>query len=270
MGEFLLKDVDEGVALLTLNRPGRMNAWTAAMEDEYFSALEQCARDSHVRAIVVTGAGRAFCAGADMQALQALGNGSEPGQAHEHGHGHGHDGERRAQTFPLSIPKPIIAAVNGACAGIGLVQALMCDIRFAAQSAKLTTAFARRGLVAEHGISWILPRLVGPARALDLLLSGRVVLGEEAARLGLVNRALAPETLLEETLAYARVLAVNCSPASMATMKRQVYTDLERTLPDALAEANRLMVESFSAPAFTEGVASFIERRDPRFAPLEG
>jgi enoyl-CoA hydratase/carnithine racemase len=146
----------------------------------------------------------------------------------------------------------------------------MCDVRFAAEGAKLTTAFARRGLIAEHGISWLLPRLVGPARALDLLLSGRVVLGEEAAALGLVNRALAPELLLEETLAYARDLAVNCSPASMATMKRQVYSALEQGLSDALAEADRLMLESFTGPDFVEGVTSFIERRDPRFAPLAG
>src|ERR687885_113914 len=122
--------------------------------------------------------------------------------------------QRRPQTFPLTIPKPIVAAINGPCAGIGLVQALMCDIRFAAPGAKLTTAFARRGLIAEHGISWILPRLVGPARALDLLLSGRVVLGEEAARLGLVNRALPVESVLEETLAYARDLAAHCAPSS--------------------------------------------------------
>ena len=269
MGEFLLKDVDEGVALLTLNRPGRMNAWTAAMEDEYFAALEQCARDSHVRAIVVTGAGRAFCAGADMQDLQALGNGSDPGQAHEHSHAHEHaDAERRGQTFPLSIPKPIIAAVNGACAGIGLVQALMCDLRFAADDAKLTTAFARRGLVAEHGISWILPRLVGPAHALDLLLSARVVLGREAAAMGLVNRSLARERVLDEALAYARELVVNCSPASLATIKRQVHSDLQRNLSDALHEADRLMLRSFAEPDFVEGVNSFLERREPRFAAL--
>jgi enoyl-CoA hydratase/carnithine racemase len=144
----------------------------------------------------------------------------------------------------------------------------MCDVRFAADGAKLTTAFARRGLVAEHGISWILPRLVGPAQALDLLLSGRVVLAEEAQALGLVNHVLAPETLLEGTLDYARDLVVNCSPASMATIKRQVYADLDRGLPDALAAADELMLESFTAPDFVEGVTSFLERRDPRFAPL--
>jgi enoyl-CoA hydratase/carnithine racemase len=260
MSEVVQMRVQEGVALLTLNRPDRLNAWTAEMEHAYFAMLEHCAQAEEVRVIVVTGAGRGFCAGADMQELQAIGDGSLQETAETR--------ERRAQTFPLSIPKPIIAAVNGACAGIGLVQALMCDMRFAADGAKLTTAFARRGLVAEHGISWMLPRLIGPARALDLLLSGRVVLAEEALALGLVNRALAPDRLLEATLDYARELVVNCSPASMATMKRQVYADLDRALPDALAEADRLMLASFAAPDFVEGVTSFVERRDPRFAAL--
>jgi enoyl-CoA hydratase/carnithine racemase len=229
------------------------------MERAYFAALDECAASEHVRVIVVTGAGKGFCAGADMQQLQDLSDGSLSDSDRE---------ARRPQSFPLSVPKPIIAAINGACAGIGLVQALMCDIRFGAEGAKFTTAFARRGLVAEHGISWILPRLVGPARALDLLLSGRVLLAGEAAALGLLNRVHAPERLLEETLAYARDIAVNCSPASMATMKRQVYADYERTLPEALAVADELMVASFAAPDFGEGVASFLERREPSFAPV--
>ncbi|HSZ12470.1 MAG TPA: enoyl-CoA hydratase [Solirubrobacteraceae bacterium] len=260
MGEVVQVRIEDGVALLTLNRPDRLNAWTTEMEHEYFDLLERCGQDEQVRAIVVTGAGRGFCAGADMQQLQALGDGTLAESAETR--------ERRPQTLPLTIAKPIIAAVNGACAGIGLVQALMCDLRFAAEGAKLTTAFARRGLVAEHGISWILPRLVGPARALDLLLSGRVVLAAEAHELGLVNRVLAPDALLDATLDYARELAVNCSPASMATMKRQVYADLDRALPDALANADQLMLASFTAPDFVEGVASFVERRDPRFATL--
>jgi enoyl-CoA hydratase/carnithine racemase len=259
MSEVVQRRVEEGVAVLTLNRPDRLNAWTAEMERAYFAALEECARTEEVRAIVVTGAGRGFCAGADMKELQAIGDGSLGAAGAQ---------ERRAQTFPLSIPKPIVAAINGACAGIGLVQALMCDVRFAAGGAKLTTAFARRGLVAEHGISWMLPRLIGPARALDLLLSGRVVLADEAQALGLVNRVSAPEKLLEEALDYAGELASKCSPASMATMKRQVYADLARGLPEALAEADRLMLESFTAPDVVEGVTSFLERRDPRFAPL--
>jgi len=230
----------------------------------------------------VTGAGRGFCAGADMQSLQAIGDVA-------HGDGEAQNGaatsgdagqdatangaaleqfEHTPQTFTLSVPKPVIPAINGPCAGIGLVQALMCDVRFVAENAKLTTAFARRGLVAEHGISWILPRLVGPARALDLLLSGRVVLGREAVELGLCNRATPAETVLEETLAYARELARQCSPASMATMKRQVYAALSQPLEEALADADRLMLESFSGPDFVEGVASFVERRDPSFAAL--
>lgn len=262
MSEVVLKTVEDGVALITLNRPERLNAWTAEMGHAYFDALVECDASTEVRMIVVTGAGKGFCAGADMQELKSLGEGDLDGVSVVP--------DDRPQTFPLSISKPIIAAVNGACAGLGLVQALMCDIRFAATDAKLTTAFSRRGLVAEHGISWILPRLVGPARALDLLLSGRVVLGEEAAELGLVNRAVAGDSLLDETIAYARELAVNCSPASMATMKHQVYADLTSELPDALGKANQLMGESFTAADFVEGVASFLERRDPKFAPLGG
>jgi enoyl-CoA hydratase/carnithine racemase len=250
--------VEDGVALLTLNRPDRLNAWTVELEHTYFAMLDHCAANPDVRVIVVTGAGRGFCAGADMQSLQAIGDGDAQAS----------NEDRRLQTLPLSIPKPIIAAINGACAGIGLVQALMCDLRFAAEGAKLTTAFARRGLVAEHGIAWMLPRLVGPARALDLLLSGRVVFAEEAQELGLVNRVFAPDRLLEATLEYAHELVVNCSPKSMATMKRQVYTDLQRDLPSSLAEADTLMLESFAQPDFSEGVKSFLERRDPRFAAL--
>src|SRR3954468_14515146 len=219
MSDVLLRETSDGVAVLTLNRPDRLNAWTTELEFAYFGALRDCAEDPDVRVIVVTGAGRGFCAGADMNDLQGLGSGEiDADERHA---------ERLPQSFPLTIPKPVIAAINGPVAGIGLVQALMCDLRFAAAGAKFTTAFARRGLIAEHGISWILPRLIGPAKALDLLLSGRVILAEEAERLGLVNRAIEPDRLLGETYAYARDLATNCSPASMAAMKRQVYADLD-------------------------------------------
>jgi len=282
MSEVVLKEVRaDGVAVLTLNRPERLNAWTGELEQAYFDALRECAAAADVRAIVVTGAGRGFCAGADMQSLQAIGDvaqgdgqnggGTAGGEDQSAGADNGaapEQFEHTPQTFTLSVPKPVIAAINGPCAGIGLVQALMCDIRFVAEDAKLTTAFARRGLVAEHGISWVLPRLVGPARALDLLLSGRVVLGREAVELGLANRATPTETVLEETLAYAHELATQCSPASMATMKRQVYAALDEGLPSAEAEADRLMLASFSQPDFVEGVSSFVERRGPRFAAL--
>jgi enoyl-CoA hydratase/carnithine racemase len=260
MNDVVLFQVRDRVAVLTLNRPDRLNAWIPELQTRYFDLLDECAAREDVRAIVLTGAGRGFCAGADMQALEQLAGGDGERSAAPH--------DPRPVTYALGIPKPVIAVVNGACAGLGLVHALMCDLRFAARSAKFTTAFARRGLVAEHGISWMLPRLVGPARALDLLLSGRVVLGDEAAELGLVNRAVDDEQLLDEAFAYGRMLATECSPASMAQMKAQVYADYERTLAQSLERANRLMAESFSGPDFGEGVRSFLERRSPEFAPL--
>jgi enoyl-CoA hydratase/carnithine racemase len=254
------KSVTDGVALLTLNRPEQLNAWTREMEDLYFDLLASCGSDPSVRVVVVTGAGRGFCAGADMESLSGLGADGVTADAFA---------DRRPQRFPLSVPKPIIAAINGACAGIGLVQALMCDLRFAAAGAKFTTAFARRGLIAEHGISWALPRLVGPARALDLLFSARVLLAEEALSLGLVNGVYAPDELLDAVLAYARDLAENCSPASLATMKAQVWGDLERGLAESVSRADALMIESLNADDFREGVTSFVEKRPPRFAPLD-
>lgn len=258
--EVVLFEVRDDVALLTFNRPERLNAWTPALQTRYFDLLDECAAREDVRAIVLTGAGRGFCAGADMQSLSDLAEGEA-----EHNNG---AGDTRPVTYALGIPKPVIAAINGPCAGLGLVHAVMCDLRIAAAGAKLTTAFARRGLVAEHGLSWMLPRLVGPARALDLLLSGRIVLGAEAAELGLVNRAVEDGTALEAALEYAQMLARECSPASMARMKGQVYADYDHTLGESLDEANRLMAESFSGPDFGEGVRSFTEKRPPQFAPL--
>jgi enoyl-CoA hydratase/carnithine racemase len=252
----VLDEVRDGILLLTLNRPDRLNAWTPEMEACYFGLLESAASDPSIRVIVVTGAGRGFCAGADMEALQQIGGGGRFASS------------GKPQTFPLSVPKPVLAAVNGACAGLGLVQAMMCDVRFAAAGAKFTTAFVRRGLVAEHGISWLLPRLVGHANALDLLLSGRVILAEEAAAMGLVNRVVEPAALLDGVLDYARDLAASCSPAAMASIKRQVYRHYEMDLAGALAETNELMAASLKQPDFREGVASFVERRPPRFAPL--
>jgi enoyl-CoA hydratase/carnithine racemase len=162
----------------------------------------------------------------------------------------------------------VIAAVNGPCAGLGFVMAVMCDMRFAAKGAKLTTAFARRGLIAEYGLSWVLPRLTGSSRALDLLLSGRTLLADEAARVGVVDQLTEPGRTAEEAVRYATELARFSSPSSMATIKRQVYDDLARALPDAEADAARYMEESFGRPDFREGVQSFVERREPAFPAL--
>lgn len=255
-----------GVALLTLNRPDRMNAWNADLSARYFELLEHCAQSDDVRAIVVTGAGRGFCAGADMDALQSIGSSSDGGS------GGAPSAEAASgshlQSFTTTVPKPVIAAVNGACAGIGMVQALACDIRFAAAGAKFTTAFGRRGLIAEYGMSWLLPRLVGTANALDLLLSARVVLAEEAHAMGMVNAVLPADKLLDHAVAYAADLAANVSPTSMAVMKQQVYADYGMTLGDAEQKALRLMKESLRRPDFKEGVASFLEKRPPNFSPV--
>ncbi len=258
--DVVLLENRDGIGLLTLNRPERLNAWTGELENRYFDRLDECAADPDVKVIVVTGAGRGFCAGADMDMLQGIGAGevNAAGTART----------TRPQWHTTTIPKPVIAAINGACAGIGLVQALMADIRFAAAGAKFTTAFARRGLIAEHGISWVLPKLVGPSTALDLLMSGRVFLAEEAARLGVVNDVIAPEHLIDHTMAYASDMAANCSPASMAVMKRQVWDHYLLPLDDATRSSNELMRVSLKADDFREGVQSFVQKRPPKFAPL--
>ncbi len=256
----VLYEVQGRTALITLNRPERLNAWNGDLAAGYFSSLDRAAADPGVGAIVVTGAGRGFCAGADMDVLQGIGGGGDGGGARE----------TRDATYALSVPKPIIAAVNGACAGLGLVHAVACDIRFAAEGAKFTTAFSRRGLIAEHGISWTLPRLVGQANALDLLLSGRVVLADEAKELGLVSRVYAPDDLLAETMAYADDMATNAAPTSMAIMKHQVYNHPQLSIDEAMAESNGFMRASLRRPDFKEGVSSFLEKRPPSFEPVTG
>ena len=252
---------DDGVLLLTLNRPERNNGWTIGMEEAYFEALLDAANDPAVRVIVVTGAGKSFCPGVDMRVLSES---ASKGPANTGG-GMGATKRRYPMTLVRQIPKPTIAAVNGAAAGVGFLHAACCDIRFAADSAKFTTSFARRGLPAEHGLSWVLQRLVGSSHAADLLLSARVVLADEALRMGLVNRVLPADELLPVTLAYARDIAVNCSPMSLANIKHQLNVDLERDSEAARLEGLRLIAEHVESADFTEGVASFQEKRLPRF-----
>lgn len=253
----LSERLDEGVLMLTLNRPHRLNAWNNALEDLYYGHLEAADADPDVRAIVVTGSGRAFSAGADMDDLARAGKATEA------------DFDRpRPREFPLSLRKPLIGAVNGPAVGLGMVEALYCDVRFADTTTAFHTAFVRRGLVAEYGMAWLLPRLIGHGNATEILLSGRPLPAAEALALGLVSRVVEPDGLVDEAVAYARLLATQCSPWSMATIKAQLAAAGDASFAEAAASADKLMRESFGAHDHVEGVASFMERRSPSFDPL--
>lgn len=262
-------DVSDPVATITLDRPASLNAWTPLMGAEIDDALVRAAADPAVVGIVITGAGRGFCAGADMSVLAGTETGAGPRPASPRaGDRSWGDDFGGAFTSILSVPKPTVAAINGPVAGMAIAITLACDLRFMSPGAKFTTSFAQRGLVAEWGTSWLLPRLVGPATALDLLFSARVIGGEEAFRLGLVNRVVWDAPVADAAAAYVRDLAARCSPASMAVIKRQVYQQLHAGLGAAEREARALMEASFAHADFTEGVASFMERRPPQFARL--
>jgi enoyl-CoA hydratase/carnithine racemase len=249
---------DFGVALITWNRPHRRNAWTPEMEGEYFSLLRTAAHDPMVRVIVITGADGHFCPGMDAELLESSSNGSRENAPES----------REPQTVPMTIPKPIVAAIHGACAGTGFIQACVADVRFVTSDAKITAAFARRGIMAEHGLSVLLPMLIGTAHAMDILISGRVVSGEEASRMGLA-RLSAPGEALADAMAYAREVAVNCSPQAVAITKSQVYGHLAEPLEKARLEALRLWRSLRDHSDFREGVSSFVARRPPQFEPLD-
>ncbi len=261
--------VEDRIATITLHRPHRLNAWTGRMHTEYRWALDDAERREDVRVVVVTGAGRGFCAGADAGALDGHveRGGYDAGTAADiatPGFGVSADFDHDF-TFHFGLRKPVIAALNGPAAGVGLVLACYCDLRFAAAGVKLTTSHGKLHLPAEYGLSWVLPRLIGLGRALDLLLSSRVVLAEEALQLGLVNDVWPADELLERTYSYARTLAFHISPRSLAETKRQVYLDQHRGVGTSVAEAERLLREMMTEPPFREGVEALNEKRPPRF-----
>jgi enoyl-CoA hydratase/carnithine racemase len=266
----IIYEVADPVATITLNRPASLNAWTDQMAAETFDALRRATADKAVVGIIITGAGRGFCAGADLKTLQGISSGEReaarpvelPGEP-EWG-----DDFRGLYTSLLSVPKPIIAAVNGAVAGMAVPLILSCDLRFMSTAGKITMAFSQRGLIAEWGASWLLPRIVGSSRALDIMFSSRLIHGDEAFRIGLADRLTEPDDLLDAARAYIADLAAKCSPASMAVMKQQVYAQLHEGLGAAEKDASRRMVESFGRPDFAEGVSSFLERRPPQFGRI--
>src|SRR6202167_2267212 len=266
--------VADRVATITLNRPDKLNAWTATMEKEVRTSLEEAERDDHVRIIVLTGAGRGFCAGADMSLLSSVAAQGLPGGERDalsqlggtslQRQGVPPDFQKKYSYF-LGIEKPILAAINGPAVGLGLVIALYCDVRLASDAARFSTTFAQRGLIAEYGMAWMLPRIVGLPNALDLLFSARQINAAEALRLGLVNQVFAQENFLDKVNEYAVDLASRVSPRSLRVIKRQVYGAMFQSLAESFDLAVEEMVASLRSEDFKEGVAHFLEKRAPVF-----
>jgi enoyl-CoA hydratase/carnithine racemase len=266
--EDILYSVEDGVAVVTLNRPDKLNAWRGEMERDVRAAMREASADPAVRVIVLTGAGRGFCAGADMGLLQTIQSSTGTVRATRTAEpwdpASNPNFQKQYSWFP-AVPKPIVAGINGACAGIGLILALYTDIRFSSDAAKFTTAFSKRGLVAEHGVSWLLPRLVGFANAADLLYSSRVITAPEAHALGLVSRVIPAAEFMSGVMAYAKMLANEVSPRSLREMKREMWAAQFQSLGDAIEAANADMAPSFASEDFKEGIAHFVEKRAPRF-----
>src|ERR1700687_4178993 len=268
-----LYNVRDRVATITLNRPDKLNAWTATMEQEVRAAMYEAERDQNVRVIILTGAGRGFCAGADMSLLgaiaqQGLGERGQENFLRNTSNGGRQnvrpDFQKRYSYFP-SIEKPVIAAVNGPAVGLGFILSLYCDLRFASDAARFGTAFAKRGVIAEYRLAWLLPRLIGQANALDLLFSARLVEATEAHRMGLVNQVFPQDAFMDHVLAYAKDLATSVSPGSMRVIKQQVYNAMFQSLSEAFDASESEMIESLQCEDFKEGVAHFVEKRQAQF-----
>ena len=262
-------EVADRVATITLSRPERLNVWTGRMHTEYRQAVLLAESDPEVRVLVVTGAGRGFCAGADSAALDGhvAKGGYDDGIREplaEPGYGVRAEYDHHF-AFHYGLRLPVLAAINGPAAGVGLVLACYADLRFAAAGAKLTAVHGRLGLPAEYGLSWVLPRLIGLSRAADVLLSSRIVLADEAAEMGLVNRVLPADELLAATYEYARVLAHEVSPASILASKRQLYADLHGDVGSAVEVSERLLEEHMRGDDYKEGVQALLQKRPPAF-----
>jgi enoyl-CoA hydratase/carnithine racemase len=261
--------VAERIATITLHRPQRMNAWTGRMHTEYRHCLARAEGDAAVRAIVVTGAGRGFCVGGDAAALQGhvAKGGYDPGTPQELAKpGFGVAPEFDASfAFHFGLSKPIVAAINGPAAGVGLALACFCDLRFAAAGSKLTTAHGKLNLPAEYGLSWLLPRMIGLTRANELLLTSRVFLAEEALAYGLVNEVHPQDRLLSATYSFVADLIARVSPQSLRQTRWQVYRDLHRDVGSAVRDSEHLIDSMMREPDYAEGVAAFVAKRPPEW-----
>ena len=276
----VLYDVKDRIATVTLNRPDRMNSIDDSMPANIAKAMTKAANDPGVRAIILTGAGRAFCAGADIGRLQSRAGGARPPTPADDptvvpavATGHGPDlgpefADVRRYSYFMRIGKPVIGALNGATAGLGMIMALCCDMRMASDRMIFTTAFAQRGLIAEHGIAWLLPRLIGPSNAIDLLMSARRVTAKEALDMGLVNRIYPQDTFMDDVRTYVRVLTDTVSPHSMAVIKAQTWKGMFETYAENLAEADKQIVANYPYPDYKEGVSHFVEKRPANFPDL--
>ena len=265
-------EIDDRVAVITLARPKRRNAWTGRMHTEYRWCLLQADADPAVRVIVVTGDpdGQAFCAGADLGALEGHAEKGryDPGVDDDIARpGYGVDADFDASfAYHFGLAKPVIAAINGAAAGVGLVLAAFADLRFAASGAKFTTAHGRFNFPAEFGLSWVLPRIIGLTHANDVLLSSRVFTAEEAMSMGFLNKVLPADALMGHVMAYARNLADSVAPGSARETKHQIYRDLHRGAASAVLEAERLLETMIRHPDYGEGVKAWMEKRRAEWA----
>jgi len=254
----VLSEVADNVGIITLNRPDKLNAWTPTMRLQYFDTLDRFATDKDVRTILVKGAGRGFCAGADLSMIKAPTAQSEALR----------QADSREYWFPMSIGKPIVAAIHGACFGIGLQQAIFCDIRIATADAKIAAPYVRRGIIGEMGITWMLSRLCGIGAANDIMLSGRTLSGSDALAIGLVNQICDEADLFDKAFAYCRDMAQNCSPLAMRTVKQQLYHDLMDDFTPSFDRSEEMLGDVLRGEDVKEGIAAFREKRPLNFHPL--
>lgn len=260
-------ELSEGVATITLNRPHRMNAWTGRMHTEYRYALNKADDDRSVRAIILTGEGKAFCVGGDSKALEGHAHRGEydpgtPDRLAEPGYGVRKEFDALF-AYHFGLSKPLIAAINGPAAGVGLVLACFADIRFAATGVKMTSAHGKLSLPAEYGLSWLLPRQIGLVHANDILLSSRVFMSEEAMDMGLLNGLFEPDQLMDETVKYVTSMIEDVSPESLEITKRQIYSDLHQDVASAVEDAEKLLRDMMQQESYKVGVKAMLNKTRP-------